>query len=150
VTLHKVRPGDVLAGLGGVALLVVMFVPWYGFLEGAYTGTRDIAANNTDQSAWQALHVTLVPLVLLALLGIALLVTTAFERTSAYPVAAQVLTALVGTIASVWILIRLLNPPGPNFAADRLWGAWAGTALVLAITAGAWWSMRDADRPDRP
>ncbi|HEY3020909.1 MAG TPA: hypothetical protein VGJ32_11985 [Solirubrobacteraceae bacterium] len=150
MTLHKVRAGDLLAGLGGIALLAVMFVPWYGFLEGPYSGTRDIAANNTEQSAWQAFHVTLVPLVLLALLGITLLATTVFERTSAWPVAAQVFTALVGTIASVWILLRLLNPPGPNFAVDRRWGVWVGTALVLAITAGAWWSMRDADRADRP
>ncbi|HEY3188787.1 MAG TPA: hypothetical protein VGJ70_15000 [Solirubrobacteraceae bacterium] len=148
MTLHKVRGGDVLAGLGGIALLVVMFFPWYRFLEGPYTGTRDIAANNTEQSAWEALHVTLVPLVLLALLGIAMLATTVFQRTTAWPVAAQVFTAPVGTIASVWILVRLINPPGPNFAAERLWGAWVGAALVLAITAGAWWSMRDADRPD--
>jgi len=147
MTLHKVRGGDLLAGLGGVALLVDMFFPWYRFLEGPYSGTRDIAANNTEQSAWQAFHVTLVPLVLLALLGIALLVSTAYERTQAWPVASQVFTALVGPIASLWILLRLVNPPGPNFAADRLWGAWLGFALVLAITAGAWWSMRDADRP---
>ena len=148
MTLGKVRAGDVLAGLAGVALLVDMFFPWYRFIDGPYTGTRDVAANNTEQSAWQAFHLTLVPLVLLALLGIALLASTVYERTQAWPVAAQVFTVLVGAIASVWTLVRVLNPPGPNFAADRLWGAWLGLALVLAITTGAWWSMRDADRPD--
>jgi len=147
MTLSKVRAGDVLAGVGGVALLVVMFVPWYDFIPGPYTGSRFIPDNDTTQSAWQALTVSLVPLVLVALLGITLLATTAFQRTQAWPVASQVFTALVGPIASLWILLRLVNPPGPNFAADRLWGAWLGFALVLAITAGAWWSMRDADRP---
>ena len=148
MTLNQVRGGDILAGLGGVALLVVMFFPWYEFLEGVYQGTRDVPIGDTRQSAWEAFGFGNVLLVLLALLGIATLVTTAFERTTAFPVAAVTLTAFVGTIASVWFLIRLLNPPGPNFAADRLWAAWVGTLLVFGITAGAWWSMRDSVRPD--
>ena len=147
MTLSKVRAGDVLAGVGGIALLAVMFAPWYRFLEGVYVGSRTIAPNDTDQSAWQALTVSLVPLVLVALLGITMLATTVFQRTQAWPVAAEVFTAFFGTITSIIVLVRLVNPPGPNFAADRLWGAWVGTLLVLAITVGAWWSMRDENRP---
>jgi len=147
MTLSKVRAGDVLAGLGGIALLGVMFVPWYDFIPGPYTGSRFIPDNDTTQSAWQALTVSLVPLVLLALLGITVLATTVFQRTQAWPVAAQVFTASFGTIVSIIVLIRLINPPGPNFAAERQWGVWVGTLLVLAITAGAWWSMRDENRP---
>jgi len=148
VTLNKVRGGDILAGVGGLALLVVMFFPWYEFLEGVYQGTRDVPIGDTRQSAWEAFGFGNVLLVLLALLGIATLVTTVFERTTAFPVAAVTLTAFVGAITSIWFLIRLINPPGPNFAADRLWAAWVGTLLVLGITAGAWWSMRDSVRPD--
>jgi hypothetical protein len=148
MTLNKVRAGDVLAGLGGLALLVLMFFPWYEFLEGVYQGTRSVPIDDTRQSAWEAFSITLVPLVVLALLGIATLVTTAFERTTAFPVAAVVMTGFIGAITSVWMVIRLINPPGPNFAVDRLWAAWIGTLLVLAITGGAWWSMRDSVRPD--
>ena len=54
---------------------------------------------------------------------------------------------LVGAIASPWLVIRLINPPGDNLFATRLWGSYVGTALVLAITAGAWSSMRDEIRP---
>ena len=147
MTLSKVRGGEVLAGVGGIALLAVMFGPWYRFLEGVYVGTRSVTSNDTTQSAWQALTVSLVPLVLVALLGITLLATTVFQRTQAWPVAAAVFTAFIGTITSIIVLVRLVNPPGPNFAADRLWGAWVGTLLVLAITAGSWWSMREEDRP---
>jgi hypothetical protein len=147
MTLRKVRAGDVIAGVGGIALFAVMFVPWYDFIPGPYTGSRFVPDNETTQSAWQALTVSLVPLVLIALLGIAVLATTLFERTQAWPVAAEVFTASFGTIASIIVLVRLVNPPGPNFAADRLWGAWVGTLLVLAITAGSWWSLREEDRP---
>jgi len=147
MTASKVRTGDVVAGVGGVALLVVMFFPWYRFLPGPSVGTRNIPDTETVQTAWQALTLTLVPLVLVALLGIALLATTLFQRTQAWPVAAQVFTVLVGAIASPWLVIRLINPPGDNLFATRLWGSYAGTALVLAITAGAWSSMRDEIRP---
>jgi hypothetical protein len=147
MTVNKVRRGDVLAGVGGLALLVVMFFPWYRFLEGVYVGARSVAANDTSQSAWQAFSVTEVLLVFLALLGIAQLVATLFQRTPAYAVAATVFAAFFGVITSLVALVRLINPPGPNFAADRLWGVWVGTLLVLAVTAGACWSLREADRP---
>ena len=147
MTLTKVRAGDLLAGLGGIALLVVLFAPWYDFLPGVYTGTRTIPDNNTVQSAWEAFSLLDIVLTLTALLGIVQLATTAFERTTAWPVAAEVFLAAIGALVSLWTLIRVINPPGPNFAADLRWGAWVGLLCVLAVTAGAWWSMRDEVRP---
>ena len=147
MTAGKLRAGDVLAGLAGVALLVVMFLPWFDFLAGPYPGSRFIADNDTAQSAWEAFSILLVPLVLTALLGIGLFATTLFERSSAVPVAAQVFTAAIGSLTVILVLIRLLDPPGPNYAADVRWEGWAGLACTLAVAAGAWWSMRDELRP---
>jgi hypothetical protein len=147
MTANKLRGGDVLAGLGGLALLVVMFLPWFDFLAGPYPGSRFIADNDTAQSAWEAFSVLLVPLVLTALLGIALLAATLFERTSALPVAAQVFAAAIGSLTVLFVFIRIINPPGPNSAADVRWEGWLGLACTLAVTAGAWWSMRDEIRP---
>ena len=147
MTAHKLRGGDVLAGLGGLALLVVMFLPWYDFLAGPYPGSRFIADNDTAQSAWEAFSVLLVPLTLTALLGIALFVTTLFERTSALPVAAQVFAAFIGSLTVIFVLIRLIDPPGPNFGATVRWEGWVGLLCTLAVAVGAWWSMRDEIRP---
>ena len=148
MTLGKVRPGDVLAGLGGLALLVLVFVPWYEFLEGVYTGTRTIAPGDEVQSAWESLTVLRFFLLFCGLLGVTQLATTAFERTSAWPVAATVFSAAIATPVALWTFVRvLITPPGPNFAADLRWGAWVGLLCVLAVTAGAWWSMRDEVRP---
>jgi len=148
MTLNKVRVGDLLAGLGGLALLGLMFAPWYQFLEGVYVGTRVIAPNDTMQSAWESLTVLRFALALTALLGIAQLVTTVYERTTAWPVASQVFLAAIGSITSVWTAIRIVNPPGPNFAADVRWPGYVGLLATLAVTAGAWWSMREEVRPD--
>jgi len=147
MTAQKVRIGDVLAGVGGLVLLVLVFLPWYEFLEGVYVGTRTIALGNTDQSAWEALGVLRFPLIITALLGITQFVTTLFERTTAWPVAAAVFGGAIGLITTIWTAVRLINPPGPNFGADLQWGAWVGLLAVLATTAGAWWSMRDELRP---
>jgi hypothetical protein len=147
MTARKLRGGDILAGAGGLALLAVMFVPWYHFLPGPYPGTRFVADNDTAQSAWEAFSVLLVPLVLTALLGLALFATTLFERTSAFPVAAQVFCAAIGSLTVVFVFIRVVDPPGPNFAASVQWAAWAGLGCTVAIAAGAWWSMRQEIRP---
>ena len=147
MTLNKLRSGDVLAGLGGLGLLVVMFFPWYEFQPGTYPGSRFVPDDNTVQSAWEAFGFLLVPLVLTALLGIAVFAVTAVERTSAYPVAAQVFAAAIGSLTTILVGLRLINPPGPNYAASLRWGAWVGLLCTLAVAAGAWWSMRDELRP---
>jgi hypothetical protein len=148
VTLNKVRGGDLLAGIGGLALLGVMFAPWFRFLEGVYVGSRVIAPNDTLQNAWESVSVLRFALVITALLGIAQLVATAFERTTAWPVAAEVFGAAIGSVTTLWTLLRLIDPPGPNFGAERRWGAYVGLACCTAVAVGAWWSMRDEVRPD--
>jgi hypothetical protein len=147
MTPGKLRGGDVLAGLGGLALLVIMFLPWYDFLAGPYPGSRFVPDNDTAQSAWQAFSLLLVPLTLTALLGVALFAATLFERTSALPVAAQVFAASIGTLTVLFVLLRLADPPGPNYAATVRWEGWVGLACTLAVAGGAWWSMRDEMRP---
>ena len=134
MTASRLRAGDVVAGAAGIALLVVMFLPWYGTPGG-------------DQSAWQAFSAMLVPLVITALLGIALLATTAFERTPALPVAAQVWASAIGALTTLIVLYRIVNQPGDNAAVTVRYGAWLGLVCVLAVTVGAWASMRRDVRP---
>jgi hypothetical protein len=124
-----------------------MFAPWYHFLPDVYPGTRYIPYGDESQSAWQALTVLRFPLVITALLGVTQLATTAFERTTAWPVAAEVFSAAIAPLTTLWLFIRVVNPPGPNYAADLKWGAWVGLLACLAITGGAWWSLRDEVRP---
>jgi len=147
MTLNKLRAGDVLAGVGGVALLVATFLPWYEVIEGVYDGGRTIEIGDTRQNAWESFRVLLIPLVITALLGITLFVTTAYERTTAWPVAAQVFGAAIGALTTLWILFRVIDSPFPDFASSLQVGAWLGLASVVAVTAGAWWSMGDEVRP---
>jgi hypothetical protein len=137
VELSRLRQGEVLAGVGGLALLIVMFLDWYSFRGGGL-------------SAWQAFSVTDLILALAGLAGIGLAVITASRRSPALPVAASVITATLGALATLLVLYRILNQPGPNEFLEVELGAFLGFLSVLAVAVGGWRSMRDEDWEDAP
>ena len=126
------RPGDWLAALGGVVLLVALFLPWY-----------TVSGDDQDLTGWQAFSVIDVLLALAALTGIALAVLTAVRRTPAVPVAFAVLGLPIGALAALIVMIRLVDPPGPNDLLGPGAGAWLSLAGALAVATGAWLSIRD-------
>ena len=138
--LSRLRPGELIAGGGGVALLVVMFLDWY-----ALVGLGEVAAN-----AWQAFSVTDLILALTAVSGIALAVLTASRRSPALPVALSVITSTLGVLATLLVLYRILNQPGPNDFVEVKFGAFLGFLSVLAIAAGGYRSMRDEEGEGAP
>ena len=148
MTLSKVSGGDLLAGLGGLALIGLLFAPWFG--EKASSATEFRPADEEivlDLLAWDVFTLTLVPLIIVALFGLTLLITTAYERTTAWPVAAQVFGVTLATIAILWLVIRLINEPGDNALVEIRWGAYAGLGTLALIWFGFAWSMRDEVRP---
>jgi hypothetical protein len=142
VELSRLRPGELIAAAGGVALLVVMFLHWY-----AAGGTTQVAGRDIEVSvgftAWQAFAFTDIVLALAALTAIGLAVVTATRSSPALPVAASVITATVGALATLLVLYRILNQPGPNEFIEVKLPAFLGFLCVLAIAAGGWHSMRD-------
>jgi hypothetical protein len=132
VNVRWLKPGDWLAGLGGLALLVSLFLTWYS-----------VTGGSRELTGWQSFSIIDVLLALAALLGIALAVTTATRRTPAVPVALGVIAGPVGVLATVLVLIRLLDPPGPNELLDLGPGVWLALAGAAAVAAGAWWSIGD-------
>jgi hypothetical protein len=123
------RRFEPVAGLGGILLLVALFLPWYG------------PANVTG---WQALTVIDVLLALLALVAIAVPVISAATRGPAKPVAIEVIASAFGWIAVLLVAIRLVFPP------DDLsvrYGAWLALAGALIAWIGSWMSLRDESTP---
>jgi hypothetical protein len=123
VTLRKLTFGEVLAGLGGAALVVALFGPWFD-----------------GDNAFAAFTVVLVLLAITAFLGIALFVTTAFQRSQAYPVAAEVFGFVVATVTFVVLLVELAVRD------ETGWGTWLGLASVLGVAVGSWRAMRTPTR----
>ena len=125
--LERLRAGEWLATGGGVALLVSLFLPWYG-LGGA------------DVSGFEAFGVIDVLLALLALGAIALAVLQATQDAPALPVGAAVLTVTLGIIGTLLVLFRMIDEPGSSVLEVRV-GAWLALVATLVIVAGGWLSL---------
>jgi hypothetical protein len=119
------RPGEIVAGLGGLVLLVALLMPWYG-----------------DATAWEAMSVIDILLALAAVVALALPVVSASSKGPAKPIGHAVIATVTSALATLLVLFRLLDDPGPLRA-----GAWLGLAGVLAALAGAWLAMRDESTP---
>jgi len=126
--LRRLRAGEWIAGISGLVLLVALFLPWYGDDAGSRSG-------------WESLGALDVVLAVVALAALAIPVVTAAERVPAVPLAHQVLTTLVGMLALVLVLIRVLNLP--DWADERDWGLWVALAATLGVVAGGLIAMRD-------
>ena len=142
--LRRLGIGEWIAALGGVALLVSLFLPWYG-LDAACVRAPCPA---DSWSGWRALAVTDVVLALLAAAAVATCIVTAAQRVQAVPIAMDSLLVLAALGGVVLVLIRVSWTP--DDAPERAVGLWLGLAGSVAITAGALIAMRDERRGIEP
>lgn len=161
----RLRRGELIAAVSGVALLVVMFLPWFsitvdGVLDlgagAARQAAEVLAAQDPDYatsgvtgvgfSAWQVLSLMDLFFLVAALVAIGLAVVTIASETVSVPVAAGTLTAALGGISVLLVLIRIIVPPVPYGI-----GPWIFLGLIAAagIAVGGWLSMQD-ESPGRP
>jgi hypothetical protein len=148
-TRPKLRAGEAIALVAAILLFILMFFDWYGAkattsaetLSGVVTGTG-------GGSAWDTLEV--IPLFLM--LAIVVTVGTAILRLSgtdwkpAIPPAAAI--CVLGILAAVLILIRIVSPPGPEgtfaelaFESTLKLPIFLALAAALGIAYGGWRAM---------
>jgi FtsH-binding integral membrane protein len=161
LSVGRLRGGELLAGVGAVVLLVSLFLDWFDVPPSAMeaqirrTGVdqidvslpRDVwAASGWDALGWPVLAVAAAAIAL----GVWLVFATATVRPVTQVVAADVLTATIGTLALVVLALRaLIFQPGPNELTTIRYGAWIGLVGAAALAVGAWWSLAD-ERTDAP
>jgi len=100
--LGRLRAPEWLAGIGGAALIVLLFAPFY---EPARAGSGD------SSSAWEALSVVPVVVAITGALGISILITAAAYRTAAITTALAGVTTLIALLATILLATRTLWPP---------------------------------------
>jgi hypothetical protein len=136
----RLRPGDAIAGGGALLLAVATFLDWY---------TPTGGAEGLD--AWHAFSVLDVLLGLVVLLGLGLAVAQVAGRGPALPVGISVLAATIATAATLLVLYRILDQPGPNDQIAVSAGAWLGLVCTGLVAAGAWLALADeTPRPSDP
>ena len=151
--MSRLRAGEWLAAAGAAALLVALFLPWFGIEVPGAAGNlvNPFLADLTGTSGWNTLGwVTIV--LALAAIGCAawLAIANATGGPVAQAVAASVLTATAGTLAFVVLALRVLVfQPGPNQFIVVRYGAWLGLLAALVLAVGGWWATKD-ERTDAP
>ena len=125
--LRRLRSGELLVAVSAGALLALMlFETWFG-----------------GASGWESLTLLRVPLVITALLALAVVVLTV-SRTVAMACSAAAITVGVGTLTFLLVLYRVaINEPGPDAAAGIDLGAYLGLLCVFGCVVGAWRTLAD-------
>src|SRR4051794_21950108 len=146
------RRAEPIAGLGGVLLLVALFLPWYApnlptALDGATLQLKPFTLVAESVTAWQAFTVIDVLLAVLAVLAILVLVLSVATSGPAKSIGIAVIASATGWIAILLVAFRLLDPPGPNGAIDLRYGAWLALLGAILAWVGSWLSMRDESTP---
>jgi hypothetical protein len=144
VHLNPPRVGEILAGAFGALLLVSLFLPWYRSSAACVRAP----CPQPDATAFESFAGLDVFLVVVALGGVGLLALEATQPTPAVPVAWASVGALLGFVAVVLVLWRMLAPPaiGPD---DPVFAA-LGLAASAGVTAGCFLSMRNESPRHRP
>ena len=126
--LGRLRAGEILALTGALAVLFTLTLDWYENAERSF-------------DAWDTFGPAMAFTLIAALAALALVVTTLTERSTAFPVAAQVWSVLFGLFGVIAAIVRVLERP--NGATSLCAGAWVALAGTILILAGSWQSMRD-------
>ena len=151
--MSRLRAGEWLAVAGAGALLVTLFLPWFGVELPGPAGNlvNPLLVEEGGTSGWSTLGLLVIALALGAI-GCAawLAIANATGGPVAQSVAASVLTATAGTLAVVALALRaLVFQPGPNEFIVVRYGAWLGLLAALVLAAGGWQAMKD-ERTDAP
>jgi hypothetical protein len=147
--LRRARVWEWLAGAFGIALAVSVFLDWYGCAatRSAGAGCRPGAA----VSAWGALAVADLVMLVAGLGGLLALVVALVQRTPAVPIALTSIVTVVALVAAVLAVLRLVDAPDlPGITGQspaRLLGAWLGAGASLGLVASLLAAIRDERVP---
>jgi hypothetical protein len=144
MNLSSLRTGERIAAAAAVLLLVDLFLKWYGIDIGEALG--DIASTagvQTSFSAWEIFEFTDVLLFVIVVVILALVGLNAAGRGLVLPVSRSAIIAALGAIATLWVLWRLINEPGPNGLVDIKIGGYLGLLFAAGIAFGGWRAMQE-------
>lgn len=150
-TVPKLRAGEAIALVAAILLFILMFFDWYGTKATTSAETLGGVISGTGGGTpWDTMEV--IPLFLMLAIvvavGAAILRLSGSDWKPAIPPAAAV--CVLGILAAVLILIRIISPPGPEGALSEL--AFESTlklpvflalAAALGIAYGGWRAMAE-------
>jgi hypothetical protein len=142
----RLRTGELVAGVSGLALLIIMFLPWFGVDFGGGEALEDLGVSvsvpevSEEFNAWESFDFIDLVLFVTAVVAIGLAAATAMSETVNLPVATSAITAGLGILSTVLVIYRILDPVGE---ADREYGIFLGLIAAAGVAVGGWMSMQE-------
>jgi hypothetical protein len=145
----RLRRGEVIATAGAVVLLISLFLlSWYG-LSGAVEHRAAALGIPTTISGWDELTHLRWLILVTAVVALALAFAQATSRAPAFPASLSAIATVLGALTSLTLVYRvLINVPGSSDLVGARGGAYLGLVSALALTAGAFLSLREEDPAD--
>ena len=139
----RLTPGDISAGVGGIVLLISLWLPWYG----VSVNVRGFSASS-DASGWEVFSTIDIILFLIAVAAIVLVALKAAGQLPAEVPVSLVLLGL-GGLAVLLILYRLIDTPAPSDLPDeidvsRKIGIFIGLIGAAGVAYGGWRANMEA------
>jgi hypothetical protein len=151
-----------IAAVSAVLLLLVMFIfDWFSVDFGDDELGLGAAAVDVGANAWQAFSFIDLLLFVTILVAIGVAVMSANSQSVNLPVAGTALVAGLGILSFLFVLYRVIDPPGSGDIPDgfdiginRDLGVWLGLILTAGIAYGGWQGMQEegtsfSDQADR-
>jgi hypothetical protein len=129
----KTTTGRLIAAVGGVLLVVSLFLSWYGVNVGGAAG-QFAAAIDTSATGWQSLDIGDIVFFIVGLLAIAPAAFDIFDLEIELPFDVGLVAVVGGIISVLWIILRILDKPGPDIPAIA--GVDIGIGLKIGIFVG--------------
>jgi hypothetical protein len=144
-----VRPGEPIAGLGGLLTLIALALPWYGATGPGWALDVErppaVTGDLPTFSAFAAMTVIDFLIAFVALLALLLPIVAAAASGPTKPVAAAAVASAFGWIAILLVLFRIVDLPGEQL--ELRYGAWLALAGTIVAWVGSWLSLRDESTP---
>ena len=156
----RLTQGEKIAGVSGIALILIMFIfDWFGL-------KADVAGFTAEGSrnAWGSYGFIDIVLFITVAAAVGLALISASESDVGLPVAASAVVAGLGILSVILIFYRIIDTPGDVSAASALLqqsvdvtrkiGVWLGLIAAIGVAYGGWRAMQEegtsfGDQADR-
>lgn len=149
MAVDRLSMGERISAVSGLLLFVFMFFDWFGVKVSGVPGFSGQITGSGGGSAWDALDVIPLFLMLAIVVALGVAVVRLTDAVLELPVSMNAIVAVLGSIAFLLILFRIVFPPdfgsfgGVTVDATLKFGVFLGLLAAAGIAYGGYSAMRE-------